>query len=322
MQQLPLVQTLKKVLILRGEGSLGDAILSSVCYRALKKSNPNLHITVVAFSSAALYLRSLSTIDEVYTLPIRKILRPNQYWLSLLWHAFKLRWRRYDLVMDSSAKNFYNWRLFKRIIGSDRVFDPFTYPECFRSTIHISSLGKEMVANLGAHDEDNTYNLPIVPAAQEKWEKFAKNHLSQGYILLNPFGSVPHRCLEESALQIILKLIAARGITLPVVIPFIPSFRQRVSALIKHFSYPVLGYETTSVFDLFAAVKSAQLVFTPDTSVVHIATGFHRKTIAFYNNYTVEYSPNNPLAVPIFTAPNSVSQFNPQEVAAGLRKLW
>ena len=322
MQQLPTVQELKNVLVVRGEGSLGDAILSSVCYRALKKSNPQLRITVAAFASAVPYLQALPTVDEVYRLPIKNVLRPNQRWPSLLWHAFKLRRRRFDLVLDSSCKNFYNWRLFKWIIGGNRVFDPFTRPGDFTPEVHVSAREKEMACRLGAHDADNSYDLPVPPAAQARWESFAKTHLNQGHILLNPFGSVQQRCLDKDALQTVLDALSAHGITLPAVVPFVQSRRPEAEALLEGLSYPVFGYETPSVFDLFAAVQSARLVFSPDTAAVHIAAGFGRKTIAFYNNYTVYYGPNNPLAVSILTDRACVSRFNPQDVAAALEKLW
>lgn len=322
MQQLPTVQELKNVLVVRGEGSLGDAILSSVCYRALKKSNPQLRITVAAFASAVPYLQALPTVDEVYRLPIKNVLRPNQRWPSLLWHALRLRRRRFDVVMDSSCKDFYNWRLFKWIIGGDRVFDPFTRPGDFTPEVHVSACEKEMALRLGAHDADNSYDLPILPAAQARWESFAKTHLNQGHILLNPFGSVPQRCLDKDALQTVLDALSAHGITLPAVVPFVQSRRPEAEALLEGLSYPVFGYETKSVFDLFAAVQLARLVFSPDTAAVHIAAGFGRKTIAFYNNYTVSYGPNNPSAVSILTDRACVSRFNPQDVAAALKKLW
>lgn len=322
MQQLPAVQELKNILVVRGEGSLGDAVLSSVCYRALKKSNPHLRITIVAFASAVTYLQALPTVDEVYRLPITNVLRPNQRWPSLLWHAFKLRRRRFDLVMDSSCKDFYNWRLFKWIIGSDRVFDPLTRPGDFTPNVHASQREKEMACRLGAQDADDSYDLPILPPAQAKWNAFAKRHLSGEYILLNPFGSVQERCLNKGAFQSVLRALGAYGIACPVVVPFVPARRTQAEALWAGASYPVIGYETASLFDLFAAVQSARLVLTPDTAAVHIAAGFRRKTIAFYNNYTVYYGPNNPLAVPVFTARETVSRFNRQDVSAALRKLW
>ena len=66
-----------------------------------------------------------------------------------------------------------------------------------------------------------------------------------------------------------------------------------------------------AVLDRFCHVRQIQLA-TDDTP----------KTIAFYNNYTVYYGPNNPLAVPVFTARETVSRFNRQDVSAALRKLW
>ena len=52
MKTLPHIQDLRRILVLRGDGFLADAIISSCCYRELKKANPNLKITVACFGPA------------------------------------------------------------------------------------------------------------------------------------------------------------------------------------------------------------------------------------------------------------------------------
>ena len=128
MKSIPNVRFLKNILVLRGEGSLGDALISSCCYREIKRTNPKIKISVACFGSAYGYLKELPYIDKIYRLPIPRVLRPNQRWLTLLWYALKLRRKHFDLVLDTSLKPFANWTLFKHIIGGDKVLDYYTSP--------------------------------------------------------------------------------------------------------------------------------------------------------------------------------------------------
>ena len=102
MKQIPNVRNLHNILVLRGEGSLGDAIISSCCYRGLKQANPSAKITVACFGSSYEFLKNNPYIDTIIKLPIPKLIRPNQRWLTLIWQGLKLRAHHFDLVLDSS----------------------------------------------------------------------------------------------------------------------------------------------------------------------------------------------------------------------------
>ena len=106
----------------------------------------------------------------------------------------------------------------------------------------------------------------------------------------------------------ILKELAART-HLPAIIPCMPSQKARAQAYLQGVRQGVLLYETDSVFDLFALVAGAKVVITPDTAVVHIASGLRKPTVAFYNSYSIANDPDNLLARIIHTAPASVNLF-------------
>ena len=62
-----------KVLILRSEGSLGDAVLTSGYYSSLKQFNKDIEINVFCFHSAYEYCKILKGIDHLYRIRIKKI---------------------------------------------------------------------------------------------------------------------------------------------------------------------------------------------------------------------------------------------------------
>lgn len=310
MKTIPSIKDLKNILILRGEGSLGDAVLSSCSYREIKKFNPSVRITVAAFGAALGYLHQISYIDEVVALPVRRIIRPNQRWLSLILAGLALRKRHFDLVIDSSAKNFYNWRLFKWLCGGkDRLLDFVHSPVPFGSPLeHAGRHEQAILEQLGIPRPDPSYDLPVPEDAQTKLDAFAAKNVPHGYLLLNPFGSISARTLNPQTCT----LVASTLREFPAVIVCMPSQRAAAEAVLRALQAEKLTgyvYQTASVFDMFALVRGAKLVVTPDTSVVHVASGFKKPTVAFYKSYSAYNAPNNTKAFVINTDPADVNLF-------------
>ena len=88
---------IRKILILRGEGALSDAVISSFIFREIKKQYPNIKIGTVAFGACAEYYSRNKYIDELYRLPIRNKIRSYQHWPELMWEDFKLRLKKFDI---------------------------------------------------------------------------------------------------------------------------------------------------------------------------------------------------------------------------------
>lgn len=310
MKTIPCVKDLQTILILRGEGSLGDAVLSSCAYREIKKANPSVRITVAAYGASLGYLRQITAIDEVFELPVRRVIRPHQRWPSLIKAGLALHKKHFDLVIDSSAKNFYNWRLFKWLCGGkDRVLDFAHSPVPFGAPLaHASRHEQAILEQLGITRPDPSYDLPVPSSAQEKLDAFTQTNAPQGYILLNPFGSVAERTLNAQTCTAAVKALPE----FPVFIACMPSQRSAAETVCRALqTQGVAGhvYQTADVFDLFALVRAARLVVTPDTAVVHIASGYHQPTLAFYNAFWIYNAPNNSQAFVVKTDRADVNRF-------------
>ena len=309
MKQIPSIHTLQNILICRGEGSLGDAIISSCCYRGIKQANPQCKISVVAFGSGYEFLKRIPYIDEIIKLPVRTLIRPNQRWVSLIGAGLKLRKRHFDLVLDSSNKAYYNWRLFKYLAGGERVLDCFTSPvQPFgRPNAHGSTHEQAILKLLGISNPDKSYDLPITTSEETTVQEFLTKHQIKDYVLLNPSGSVIKRRFTPQTLAQLCPRIAS--LSLPIVVPCAPSMYAYWQAAFSHIEGVYLT-QTHSVFELFEWVRRAKLVITPDTSVVHIATGFKKPSLVFYNTLSVYNAPDNPFAQIIETDRADVNLLN------------
>ncbi|MBR2082396.1 MAG: glycosyltransferase family 9 protein [Elusimicrobiaceae bacterium] len=320
MKQIPSVQSLRNILILRGEGSLGDAIISSCCYRGIKEANPDIKITVACFGSGYEFLSHNPYIDEIIRLPIRTLIRPHQRWPSLIGAGLKLRQRHFDLVLDSSAKHFYNWRLFKWLVGGSRVLDDLTSP--VRPFGARDKHGAEhecaILQLLGVPHPTSDYDLPVPAAVQQSIKQRLEQNNITHYILLNPTGSTEKRRFHADTLWQLCNRLRSLG--LPILVPSAPAYYAHWSNVFKE-EPAVWVMQTSSVFDLFELVRKADWIITPDTSVVHIASGFKKPTLVFYNTLSVYNAPNNTKALIIETDPQDVNLFNWEELSSKIQQM-
>ncbi|MGB2578890.1 ADP-heptose:LPS heptosyltransferase [Elusimicrobium simillimum] len=316
MQNIPKIQDIKNLLILRGEGSLGDAILSSCCYREYKKVNPNLKISVVCFGSATAYLKTNKYIDKLYVLPIPRVLRPNQRWPSLIYYGLKMRAKKFDLVIDTCKKDFKNWRLFRWLCGKDMIADHLSLAiDIHRPPLHASEAEGKIVSVLTGNDTiDASYDLTVPEETKERVRQFLTQHNIGCYTLLNPFASVVQRTLNNDTVSRMCNFLNDKYPSKNIIIPAMPSQVAAVQGIIKQNpAFNIIMFETKSLFDMFELVNRSGFVITPDTAIAHVASGFERKSIIFYNTFSEYNAPNNPAAAVIKTDPGDINKFNWQD---------
>ncbi len=320
MKQIPAINTLQNILVCRGEGSLGDAIISSCCYRGIKQANPRIKISVACYGAGYEFLKRIPYIDKIIKLPVKTRIRPHQRWPSLIWTGLQLRKEHFDLVLDSSNKDFYNWRLFKWLAGGDRVLDCFTSPvKPFGAPGAHGSVHEQAILKLlGISNPDKTYDLPTTPTEQAIISSFLTEHNFQHFIVLNPSGSVVQRRFNPTTLKELHQRLLAWHC--PIVVPCVPDMYAYWQPIFKNMPHVFLK-PTQSVFELFEWVRRCQVVITPDTSAVHIAAGFKKPTLVFYNTLSVYNAPDNPLAHIIETDPQDVNIFDWKRVDNALSLL-
>ena len=309
MKKIPNVCDLQHILVCRGEGSLGEAIISSCCCREIKKANPKVRITVACFGPAYDFFKPNPYVDEVFKLPVRTHIRPHQRWLRLLWAALKLRRKHFDLVLDSGRKDSLNWRMFKYVVGGGKVLDCFTSPvQPFGAPDqHGSEHEAAILELLGIAQPDKSYDLPLLPSARKAVADWLESHRVEKYILFNPAGSLPQCRFRPDTVKEICKVL--EDLQMPVVIVTLfcnvqemtNTFDKQPNIFIK---------QPEDIFELFEWVHRACLVVTPDTSVVHIASGFEKPSLAFYTSPEAYSLPANPKAYVLETDSQDVNVFD------------
>ncbi len=298
-----------KVLILRPEGSLGDAILSSGYYQSLKQFNKNIEIHLFCFHSAYEYAKNLKEVDHIYRIFMRK-LRQHRGFISFLFLGLFLRLKKMDLIIDDNPYKGKNWDMFVWLLGKDKVLRPNSlYPS-------VSERTKSVLAELGV--PYISPKLEILPQNKNKVKQFLTLNKIDKFIVFNTFGSVADRSFTPLTFKKMFKEIRKRNKDINVIFPFQP-FQQDI---LKNFYIEdknLFFFETSSPQDVFALIDEAGniLLVSPDTSFVHIATILKKPTIDVLN--TNSYKTFSSLATEITTETN-VNGFDIKLFAEALKK--
>lgn len=313
MNTLPHIQDLRKILVLRGDGSLADAILSSCCYREIKKANPKIKITVASFGPAYELFKNNSYVDKVVRLPV-SALTEQKVTFHLLRKALKLRLKKFDLVLDSSNKNFFAWQLFKKIAGGDKLLDattapmtPFGAPDQHGS-VHEQAILKQ----LGIENPDKSYDLPVSAGSRKRVENWLEKNSLPKYIFFNPYGSEQKRRLHPDTMKEICHSFRRLGIAF--VIPARPQDFLRLVQFFKEDKDVFVG-EIVEPSELFELVRLSALVVSTDSSIVHIASGFEKPGVFLYHQPTVFTAPDNPKAIVLLTQQEDINLFKREDLA-------
>ena len=171
---------------------------------------------------------------------------------------------------------------------------------------------------MGIENPDKSYDLPVPPADQQEVQTWLDAHHISDFVLLNPSGSVEKRRFSQETLHKLCNL--RTRFELPIIVPVMPSMHAHWQTVLKNVPHAYVK-PTRDIYELFEWVRRAKLVITPDTSVVHIAAGFKKPTLVFYNTLSVYNAPDNPRALIVETDREDVNLFDWKKVEACLPQL-
>ncbi|WP_343742935.1 glycosyltransferase family 9 protein [Herbaspirillum huttiense] len=162
----------------------------------------------------------------------------------------------------------------------------FNYPIPYYSPeSHVTVQLRTLLEQLQITPDDFHYELFVSDEVRARARAFLQTVRSGGtkkIAVFNPFGSVPARFLSDEQISIVCQQL---GSQYHVVLIGEADSVQRLGTLEQ-----VSVFDSQSVLDVIPLIEHADLVVTVDTAIVHIATCYQKKTIAFYIN-TVPVAP-------------------------------
>ncbi len=293
---------IKSILFLRYDGKIGDMIINTLMFREIKKSYPDVKIGVVTRGAAKGVIASNPYVDRVYDY--------NKSNSKLKALAGEIEEEGYDLLIDFSEMLRVKQMMFINLcrarfnMGIDKrgwnLFDISLDPgKDFKWTDHITKRYSAYLNILGVREKAVNYDLFFSEEEQEYAQKFYSSLGREKRIVVNPYGASKHKTFNKETLKSISEYIVSKGWR--GIYVYAPDKYEELSQFVEETGsknlYIPQGIK--SINHTGAIIEGADLVITPDTSIVHVASALNKPMVCVYppngGTYGVDHEVWGPL---------------------------
>lgn len=299
------VKNAKSILFLRYD-KIGDMVITTPVFRELKTAYPHISISVLASETNCGVLENNPHIEHIY-------LNDKKNWFKDLYTLWKLRKKSFDVAVefDHSVVPHAIFRLKminpKKVIsvkkdgrygvdGKELSLYDFYTPR--NDSMHFRDIWLHTLEPFGITPGSNKYEVFPLEKSFSVAESFCNQFGKKLKIWINLEGSTEERKLDKNNFKKISKLLYERCQNIQIVLFFVPSkyeyYKNFVSDL--NLDFVSLCYPTEHILDLCAIVSKMDIVISPDTSVVHIASIYNIPIISFFKDDMVHYNHFAPLS--------------------------
>ena len=327
---------IKKILFMRYDGKIGDMVINTLMFREIKKKYSHIEIGVVTKGGARIIIENNPNVDKIYEYQKDR--------KSIKKLASKITEEKYDLVIDFSEILRVNQMMLINLcrarfnMGLNKeewdLFD-ISYSK-LEGYIHITEIYRRILEKLGITDITIGYELFFDEEQKNKVDDLLRDITHKKIVVFNPFAASKHRDLNLENILKIGKIVLEDENNILI---FIGEKRRKkeLENVIKELGKDAIFPELENIMETSYLISKADLVITPDTSIVHIAAAFKRKLIAIYrldnkeenkiNRYL--WAPNYEGSVQIFSKDfeitngeeADINKFDVKEIEKEIKKL-
>ncbi|WP_373820386.1 glycosyltransferase family 9 protein [Glaesserella sp.] len=280
MENLPALP--HKVLFLRHDGKIGDYIVSSFVFREIKKADPNIQIGVVCSHKNIDLFKQNPHIDKFY------LVKPKSL-SSYIKTGKAISTEKYDVVIDPTIllrnKDLILLRSIKAVnyVGYQKSqYKIFNLN--IEGELHFRDVYRIALEKCGFENIDTRYDIPSQTESVVNVGHFlVENHLDN-FVAVNFFGAANSRKFHRENIQAFLSYVNQHYPHKQFVLLTYPEVTPLLAELSTQFHNVFLYAQTTSIYDSIELIKKAEWVISPDTAIVHIASGFNKKIIGLYQD--------------------------------------
>jgi ADP-heptose:LPS heptosyltransferase len=286
-------ETFKKILIVRS-AKIGDTICLFPLIRELKKAFPSVQIDIYASTYNNYLFKHSPYVEHVYTR------YKERQTLKTFIDILKMRRNRYDLVIDTMDLRFgktlalvtinARWLVantgYEKRYGINNADLGLYYKLTSWKQIHTIDRMLEFMQLLGVNSYDRTMEFPIGDEAVSFAKSFLEPYKAYKLIGLNADASNQARSILDPEIIDICSEIKQRDSQIRILLFSSISRRNHMATLIKNAGLDnvILEAGTTSIFDAAGLASLMDVIISPDTSFIHIASAFNIPTVAIYQN--------------------------------------
>ena len=301
---------LRRVLVVRHD-RMGDAVVTTPLIALLHAALPDAELDVLASPANRAVFAGDPRIANLYV---------NDHGSGTLPRlARKLRFRRYDAIFSVIQGRGLREGLLASLFSSRdtwrlSVSRPTRYAGLFSATFRPPRASVHMAEQLlvvGARAID--VPAPLLPADTTRYpmslpvDEVAESRVAATlerlglarFALVNLWAAEPWRAWPVAHVAGVVRQLRERGVSLPFLL--VPPPGKEIEAAVAASACgddARVAPPSPHLADLIALVRRADLVLTPDTGVVHLASACRRPVVALYSTRTVDIRRWLPLGVP------------------------
>lgn len=276
-------------------GRVGDIVVKTPMLRELAKLNDNIKIDITVEKGCETLIINHPNIDKIIIGEKRKYKIKIFRIFDQLKEAFKLR-NKYDLFFDFTR----NPRFFHLL--TLRIMNPKYLVGCYRmerfgikkdelsifdkyidikNEDHAVDINMKALDGFGIDNSNRRYELYLGELEEKYKDYFNKDKIN---IVFNFLGSSQSRCLKEEDIEYFYKNIPKIGNKIELHILTIPKIYEQTKSkidILKLKNVKLLP-KTKDVLEAAAIIKYADMLFSVDTGVIHIASTYNIPIVAIY----------------------------------------
>tara|TARA_B110000240_G_scaffold191216_1_gene233543 strand:- start:731 stop:1813 length:1083 start_codon:yes stop_codon:yes gene_type:complete len=304
----------KSVLILKYD-RIGDMVVSTPIFRELKIAYPNISISVLASKANKDVIKNNPYIDKIYTnyknnvfndLPTLLKLRKKNFDVcielehSVIPHAiFRLKIINPKKIISIHKDGRYG------VKGSElKLYDYFTKKD---KNSHFGKIWLDTLIFFGVRTRSRSYDFFLGNTERDKAKSFIDSLGKKIKIGINTEGSFPEKSIQKKELKKICMGLYNNFNNIQIVIFVTPKKLLEKTEMTTSLGldYVIPSYSTETIIDAAALIEQLDLIISPDTSLVHIASSFDKPIVSIHENNKDSFrlwSPTSTLSRTIFAS--------------------
>lgn len=324
-----------KVLFLRYE-RIGDMIMSTGMIRALAQSSPFVTLDVVAAPNTVPVLDGNPYVRRIFTLDRRT-------WRSYRDLGRALAAEQYDVIVDGRINNpraFTSTPLLMLRAGAkyrvgvgggnnDLVYNVRVRP--YDRHEHYIDGSRALAEPFGV-DVDRFQWRPQLFLSRDEmdsgettWRRAEMRvaadpaRTREPRLLVNLSASEQKRRWPDDRFVTVLRAVRAAHPAMPIVVIGLPDEWESVQAVAK--AVNAQAAPTPELRDALALVATTDHVFTPDTSISHVASAFRKPVVVLLRSDCYQYAPWDVAGDVIFWSGETISRLGVEDVLPAVLRL-
>ncbi|RKS87705.1 ADP-heptose:LPS heptosyltransferase [Orbus hercynius] len=254
------------ILFFSNDGKLGDGVLHTALVKGIKQQYPDAKIYCTTAGSTTDFWQRDCRIEESW-----------DFWKPSFWQAIKLgltvRKKKLDYIISWNPIKNEKLKIFCWLANPKFGTKVFVV----KPDEHASIKEKRVLEMLGCENSNISYDIaPSSKMASYQWQKNS--------LFFNIFASIESRTINVDDAVIILNLLMERLPDTPVYMAYYADKKAVIDEIInKTVNKNIVAVDSSDGMEkLFSLCSSVDVIISPDTAIVHIASAYNKPTIALF----------------------------------------